>query len=212
MKCLLAVLVVVLVLVGGVAAMPRAELLHAVGSVKDILDALVDGIRPVMEQVAERAEHKIDAFREPTETPPSSVFPSASVSGFARVIDGDTLVVGAKRIRLFGIDAPESDQFCRVEGRSWPCGREATRALSGRIGGYPIACDARTRDDYGRMVAVCRSGGTELNRWMVAQGWALAYRRYSRDYVAEERKAKFAKRGVWRGEFVSPWEWRRGWR
>ena len=182
-QCTLAVLLFIVVLLMVATALPRAELLHAVSSAKSVLDALVDGIRPAMEQVAERAK---------------------------RVIDGDTLVVGSKRIRLFGIDAPESKQRCRAAGRSWPCGREATRALASRVGRYSVICDARTRDDYGRIVAVCRSGGTDLNRWMVARGWALAYRRYSRDYVAAERMARSSRRGMWRGEFVPPWEWRRG--
>ena len=223
--------------------MPRADLLHAVGAAKDFVDALVDGIRPAMEQVAGRADRIFDTVEEHINGPTPNVVDRASrsrarvpestgrlagegrdraertmpkvhrpggISGSARVIDGDTLMVGSKRVRLFGIDAPESDQRCRAAGRSWTCGREASRALAGRIDGLPIACDERTRDDYGRSVAVCRRGGTDLNRWMVAQGWALASRRYSQDYVAAERTAKSSRRGMWRGESVPPWEWRRG--
>ena len=212
MKRVLAALLFLLFLLGGIAAIPRADLLHAVGTAKDFVDSLVDGIRPAMEQVAGRAERMFDEDldRDRTERTMPKVHRPGGISGSARVIDGDTLMVGSKRVRLFGIDAPELDQRCRAAGRSWPCGREATRALAGRIDGLPIACDERTRDDYGRSVAVCRRGGADLNRWMVAQGWALAYRRYSQDYVSAERTAKSSRRGMWRGEFVPPWEWRRG--
>lgn len=134
----------------------------------------------------------------------------ATLSGWARAIDGDTLELGRARIRLHGIDAPESAQRCRAQGRLWTCGREATRALTRLIGRKQVACEERDRDRYDRIVAVCTAAGQDLNAWMVAEGWALAYRRYSRAYVAIERRARAAKRGVWRGEIVPPWEWRRG--
>lgn len=192
--------------------MPRADLLHAVGTSKDFVDALVGGVRPAIEQVAGRTERMFDKDldRDRNKRTMPKVHRPGGISGVARVIDGDTLMVGSKRVRLFGIDALESDQRCRAAGRSWSCGREATRALAGRIAGSSIVCDERTRDDYGRVVAVCRRGGTDLNRWMVAQGWALAYRRYSQNYVAAERTARSSRRGMWRREFVPPWEWRRG--
>ena len=101
-------------------------------------------------------------------------------------------------------------QSCVADGRRWPCGERATRALAGRIGSSTVACEERDRDRYGRSVAVCRVAGEDLNRWMVSQGWALAYRRYSRAYVAEETTARSARRGLWQGEFVAPWDWRRG--
>ena len=131
-------------------------------------------------------------------------------TGPARVIDGDTLDVGGVRIRLHGIDAPESEQSCLAGGRRWSCGREAARALSGRIGGRSVACEERDRDRYGRVVAVCSASGRDLNAWMVEEGWAFAYRRYSTAYVAEESGARAARRGVWRGEVVLPWDWRKG--
>ena len=134
----------------------------------------------------------------------------ATLTGTARIIDGDTLEVRGSRIRLHGIDAPESAQRCRSEGRIWSCGREATRALVRRIGSHPVTCKERDRDRYGRVVAVCSVGGKDVNAWMVAEGWAFAYRKYSRRYLAEEMAAKTAKRGVWRGDVVPPWDWRRG--
>ena len=65
-------------------------------------------------------------------------------------------------------------------------------------------------DRYGRIVAVCRAGGEDLNAWMVERGWALAYRRYSRTNVDEEASARSARGGLWRGDFVAPWDWRQG--
>ena len=131
-----------------------------------------------------------------------------TISGPARVIDGDTMDVRGTRVRLFGIDAPEKDQLCRDRKRSWACGQRATRALRDRIGDRSVRCDERDRES--RIVAVCRAGPVELNRWMVREGWALAYRQFTRSYVDEESRARAAKRGIWRGEFVPPWDWRRG--
>ena len=131
-------------------------------------------------------------------------------TGPARVIDGDTLDVAGVRIRLHGIDAPESKQSCQAGGKRWSCGREATRALRGRIGGRSVSCQERDRDRYGRVVAVCSASGTDLNAWMVAEGWAFAYRRYSNAYVAQESGARTARRGLWRGDVIPPWDWRKG--
>ena len=114
------------------------------------------------------------------------------------------------RIRLHGIDAPESAQTYRAGGKTWPCGAAARRALRERIAGWPVECAERDRDRYGRIVAVCRVDGADLNAWMVSQGWAVAYRKYSTDYVSHETSAKAARRGLWRGEFVEPSRWRRG--
>ena len=136
--------------------------------------------------------------------------PAATLSGFARVIDGDTLVIRGIRIRLRGIDAPESAQRCRVAGRAWPCGWQATRALSGRIGERKVVCEGRDRDRYGRTVAVCWVAGENLNAWMASEGWAFAYRKYSLRYLALEWAARAADRGIWRGEVLPPWDWRKG--
>ena len=134
----------------------------------------------------------------------------ADVSGQARVIDGDSLEIGGMRIRLFGIDAPERGQGCRAGGELWICGGLARLRLEERISGRRVVCKEKDRDRYGRIVAVCRAGGEDLNAWMVSEGWALAYRRYSEAYVDEEARAQAARAGVWRGDFVPPWDWRRG--
>ena len=132
------------------------------------------------------------------------------ITGKARVIDGDTLEIDGKRIRLHGIDAPESKQICYLDGRRWQCGKDAGLILSDLISRQPVTCQERDQDRYGRIVAVCRAGGEDLNSWMVLQGLALAYRRYSKDYVDQEADAQLARRGIWATRFVLPWEWRRG--
>ena len=133
-----------------------------------------------------------------------------TIAGQASVIDGDTIEIHGTRIRLFGIDAPEGAQTCTVQGKSFPCGRRASFALADKIGRQAVECQPKDRDRYGRVVAVCRVGGEDINGWMVAQGWALAYRYYSTDYVSQERRAESAKAGMWQGEFQPPWDWRRG--
>jgi len=135
----------------------------------------------------------------------------AALSGPAFVIDGDTLEVKRQRIRLSGIDAPESDQTCQNSiGATYRCGDYATRMLREGIGQRAVTCDARDRDRYGRLIAVCHLGGTDLNAWMVRNGLALAYRRYSMDYAPQEDLARAEGRGLWAGGFIAPWDWRRG--
>ena len=135
----------------------------------------------------------------------------ADVTGSARIVDGDTVHIGKVKIRLHGIDAPETKQECyRVGGSPYRCGEAATAALRVIIGADTVRCDGGAYDRYKRLIAVCFAGGKNLNAEMVRQGWALAYRRYSKDYVAEEADAKAKKLGLWRGQFVAPWDWRRG--
>ena len=133
------------------------------------------------------------------------------LNGVASVIDGDTVEIRGTRIRLHGIDAPESRQLCtRPPGQSWRCGQQAALALSDRIGRRSVICVARDTDRYGRTIAVCSQDGIDLNAWMVAEGWAVAYRQYSRDYVLADTEARSAGRNIWSGTFVMPWDWRRG--
>ncbi len=134
----------------------------------------------------------------------------ADVTGTARVIDGDTLEIQGQRIRLHGIDAPESRQLCRLAGKPWICAKDAANALAEKIGRRAVTCEERDRDRYGRIVAKCSVASEDIGSWMVRQGLALAYRRYSYNYVDEEAGAQAARRGIWASEFVKPWEWRRG--
>lgn len=133
--------------------------------------------------------------------------PAHALDGHPRIVDGDTLEIAGQHIRFHGIDAPERNQTC---GDGWACGREATAYLASLIGDRPVSCEATDWDRYGRMVAICRAGELDLNAAMVAAGWAVAYRRYSLDYVSEEEAARAAGSGIWAGEFVAPADWRRG--
>jgi endonuclease YncB( thermonuclease family) len=135
----------------------------------------------------------------------------ADITGKPRIIDGDTVEIAGERIRLNGIDTPEANQTCLDEtGNRWQCGRVSTLALTTIVGDQAITCKGNKRDKYKRLIAICFIGVIDLNAEMVRQGWALAYRKYSTDYVNEETNAKAKKLGLWRGQFVAPWDWRRG--
>ena len=131
------------------------------------------------------------------------------ISGVPRIVDGDTLVIGTTKIRLASIDAPESDQVCLNGNRKrWTCGIEARDHLAAYIGNRPIDCSPTGLDAYGRTLATCTLAGENLNAWMVRQGWALAFVRYSKEYVTDEEAARAAARGLWSGAFIAPWDWR----
>lgn len=140
--------------------------------------------------------------------PPSRPVPDPTPPADIRVIDADTVDVDGVRWRLHGIDAPEARQSCRAWGRTWDCGATATDALRSRAAG--MTCEGSGTDRYGRSIGVCSSGGDDLNAWLVSNGWALAYRRYSDDYADEEEEARSNGRGIHAGEHVAPWDWRRG--
>jgi endonuclease YncB( thermonuclease family) len=130
--------------------------------------------------------------------------------GRATVVDGDTLSIRDTRIRLHGIDAPESSQHCtRPNGKEWRCGQQAANALSDKIGHRNVRCEGKKRDRWGRLIAVCFLGDQDLNAWLVRHGWAVAYRHYSKDYVPHEDRARKARVGVWSGTFDMPWDWRK---
>jgi endonuclease YncB( thermonuclease family) len=132
------------------------------------------------------------------------------IAGQASVIDGDTIEIRGTRIRLHGIDAPEGRQLCDdARGKSYRCGQKAALALSDKIGRQPVSCAPRDVDRYKRIIAICRIDVTDLNGWLVAEGLAIAYRRYSSDYVSQEAAARKAKRGLWAGLFTEPEAWRK---
>ena len=135
--------------------------------------------------------------------------PSGPLVGDVRVIDGDTIVIGDTRIRLEGIDAPETAQTCQRKWfGSWPCGTAATEALVKLIGGKPVSCQPRGLDKYGRTLAVCFVDGRDINAQMVRQGWAWAFVRYSTSYVQEEAEARALHIGIWQGKAEPAWEFR----
>jgi endonuclease YncB( thermonuclease family) len=125
-------------------------------------------------------------------------------TGLPVVIDGDTLAIGTERIRLQGIDAPELAQTCG----GWLCGRAAREELVRHIGLGQVTCITNGQDVYGRWLATCSTAAGDIGDWLVRQGLAVAFVRYSTRYVGAEALARAAHKGVWAGPFVLPWEWR----
>lgn len=132
------------------------------------------------------------------------------IVGPAKVIDGDTIYIGEHKIRLSGFDAPESEQTCQANKQTYDCGAVATEGLGQLTAGQTVQCQTSDKDRYGRWIASCRVNGTDLGAWMVGNGLAVAYRRYSTAYVADEEAAKAKELGLWAGPFVMPWDWRQG--
>jgi endonuclease YncB( thermonuclease family) len=133
----------------------------------------------------------------------------ADIIGPATVIDGDTISVAGREVRIFGIDAPEQGQTCTYpDGESWPCGGEASAMMFHLVVNQTIYCEQRGVDAHGRAAAICDAGGSDLGRAMVDRGLALAWRPHGEIYFAAEAEAKKARRGMWNGTFVKPREWR----
>lgn len=138
-----------------------------------------------------------------------------TITGHVRVVDGDSLKMGDINIRLEGIDAPEWGQLCYRAGRAYRCGLVAKDALRDIIADRPVTCDGvvqpngTVRDAFGRFLGMCRSAaGTIINGWMVLRGHAVAFRRYSLEFIPQEDDARLARRGMWAGPFMEPQYWR----
>jgi endonuclease YncB( thermonuclease family) len=126
------------------------------------------------------------------------------------IVDGDTLVLDGRTIRLWGVDAPEGRQTCfDARGAGYRCGDLARNRLRDLIGTRPVSCQARDRDRYDRTVAQCRVAGIDLGEALVREGLAVEYRQFSRGaYSGAEAAARQTKRGIWAGRFEAPAEWR----
>jgi len=135
---------------------------------------------------------------------------SADMVGQASIIDGDTLEIHGSRIRLWGIDAPESSQLCRGDDSlQYRCGAKAANDLDAFIAGRPVNCLPISLDRYGRTVATCSVGGADLGDWLVRNGLALDWPQYSeRKYEDAQREAEQAGRGMWEGSYIEPWLFR----
>ena len=130
------------------------------------------------------------------------------ISGPATVIDGDTIDMTGTRIRLLGLDAPESAQSCTRGGQSWSCGEEATATLSDIVSRQTLTCTALGTDIYGRTLATCETAVFDVGREMVRRGMALAADNAPADYAAASSIAQQLKYGLWAGEFQRPSDWR----
>jgi endonuclease YncB( thermonuclease family) len=140
----------------------------------------------------------------------SSPLLADDLRGQASVIDGDSIEIHGTRIRLFGIDAPESDQTCHDDdGKLYRCGQKAANALSEFIGSRTVSCLPQDLDQYGRTVAICFLGDVDIGDWLVRTGLALDYPRYSKaKYKAAQKAAEHSGDGMWGGQWVEPWRYR----
>ena len=137
------------------------------------------------------------------------------------MIDGDTVHIKSKKIRLEGIDAPEIRQKCQktflkisaiagvnLSKKYW-CGVISKEKLINKISKSKIKCISSSKDRYQRYLATCYKDSINLNKWMVRSGYAVAYKRYSKNYVGDEKYAKENKLGIWKGYFDRPEKWRK---
>ena len=140
------------------------------------------------------------------------------ITGFAKVIDGDTIKINSKKIRLYGIDAPEKKQKCKKTyltisfmsfTKDYMCGEVSTQKLIKKINKQKLNCNILDVDRYKRLIGECFKRNINLNSWMVSNGYAVAYRKYSKKYVSDEINAKNNKLGIWQGKFEMPWDYRR---
>lgn len=129
--------------------------------------------------------------------------------GTARIIDGDTLDIDGQRVRLHGIDAPESGQTCPGRREDWRCGEAATRELR-RLAEGVLTCEGHERDQYGRLIGTCISAGRNINAEMVRSGYAWAFIKYSPDFAGHQREAQAAGAGIWAAGNPgdAPWDYR----
>jgi endonuclease YncB( thermonuclease family) len=134
---------------------------------------------------------------------------AADVTGVPKIREGDQIQIGNNRIRLGGIDAPSVDQLClNNTGERWTCGVAARDELIKHADNKTWTCHVIQTDRRGRQVARCEVDGEDIQKWLVKNGWALSYVRFSHDYDDDEKAAREAKAGMWQGAFIAPWDWR----
>ena len=126
-----------------------------------------------------------------------------------QVVDGDTIHIGNLKHRFFGIDAPEKKQICEKDNIKIQCGVIAKNVLKNKIGDKIPECIVKDKDRYQRLVAECFIGKESLSRFMVREGYAVAYTQYSKDFIDDEKYAKENKLGIWSMNFQLPSEYRK---
>ena len=126
-----------------------------------------------------------------------------------KIVDGDTIHLNGEKIRFTGIDTPELKQTCLKEGVKNPCGLVAKQILINKIGNNEVDCISEGKDQYKRTLAECFVNNESLSSYLVRSGYAFAYRRYSKKFVADEDFARINKIGMWSMEFNYPWDYRK---
>ena len=139
----------------------------------------------------------------------SSIFAQEIILGKAKIVDGDTIHIKNNKIRLYGIDAPEKNQICIKNNLEWSCGIKATLAINNIINNKEVMCKILDIDQYKRYIAECFVNNININKQMIREGWALAYRFYSKKYVKDEIYAKKNMNGIWKSKFQNPWDFRK---
>ena len=133
-----------------------------------------------------------------------------NASSSLKIIDGDTIILNSEKIRFYGIDTPEIKQSCTDNyGHTYFCGVKAKLELEKIIGSKKVSCIKKTKDRYKRSISICYVDENDISSLMVKRGWALAYKKYSKEYVKDEAIAKLNNAGMWSGKFIAPWKWRR---
>ena len=134
---------------------------------------------------------------------------SVNIQEKIRIIDGDTIHINKIKYRLHGIDAPEIRQSCKIKEKNYKCGIKSKEFLVSLIGNQSVKCNQKDIDRYKRIIAECFVGKINLNKELVRNGWALAYRDYSKEYVTDEEFAQENNLGIWKGTFIHPKKWRK---
>ena len=133
----------------------------------------------------------------------------SAVTKKVQVIDGDTIHIGTIKYRLFGIDALEIKQICEKDNKKIQCGILAKNFLQNKIGDKIPSCIVKDKDRYQRLVAECFINNESLSRFMVREGYAVAYSQYSKDFIEDEKFAKENKLGIWSMSFQTPSDYRK---
>ena len=126
-----------------------------------------------------------------------------------KIIDGDTIILNGEKIRFSGIDTPELKQTCLQGDQEVSCGMTAKKLLEEKIGNATIECISEGKDTYKRTLAECFVNGESLSKFLVRNGYAFAYRKYSTKFIKDEEFAKANKLGMWAMTFQYPWDFRK---
>ena len=126
-----------------------------------------------------------------------------------KVVDGDTIHLNGEKIRFSGIDTPELKQTCFKDDVKNLCGIKAKQILVNKIGNNTVECISEGRDQYKRILAECFVNEISLSKFLVREGYAFAYRKYSKKFINDENFAKKNNKGMWSMKFEYPWDWRK---